>query len=143
MVGAPAAHYLARAELEVVDVPGEGAPLRLAGVGGEPLAGALTWYSDEGRTQELSEGDALGSGERTLWWRFVPADPNYSAAEGSVSVSVAAPPAPSRPSFPVEVVAVGGGSASASPLTGVSRAVTRLRRSSNWATASAPERSVG
>lgn len=90
-------------------------PPSFAGVGGEPLAGALTWYSDEGRTQELSEGDALGSGERTLWWRFVPADPNYSAAEGSVSVSVAAPPAPSRPSFPVEVVAVGGGSASASP----------------------------
>lgn len=91
-----------------------GAP-SFSGVGGEPLEGALTWYSDEGRTQPLSEGDALGSGQRTLWWRFVPADPNYSAAEGSVTVSVAAPPAPSRPSFPVEVVAVGGGSASASP----------------------------
>ena len=86
-------------------------------VGGKPLEGALTWYADEECTQRLSEGDALGSGERTLWWRFEPTDKNYSVATGSLSVSVSAPvpPTSSRPTYPTEVVTVGDGTATVSP----------------------------
>ena len=64
------------------------------GVSSETVSGTLSWYTDSGCTASAS-GNFGTVGNEDLYWKFVPADPNYVATPqtGKVTFHVTALPA--------------------------------------------------
>ncbi len=70
------------------------APATANGIGSETVSGTLSWYTDSGCTSPAS-GNFGTVGEEDLYWKFVPADPNYDTAPktGKVTFVISALPA--------------------------------------------------
>ena len=67
------------------------APANATGVGGAPVAGTITWYSDSNCTTAAQESDVSGlavGATKTLYWKFVPDDTNYEAVTGSTLFTI-------------------------------------------------------
>ena len=67
------------------------APATATGVGGAPVAGTITWYSDSNCTTAAQESDVSGlavGATKTLYWKFVPGDTNYEAVTGSTLFTI-------------------------------------------------------
>ena len=67
------------------------APANATGVGGAPVAGTITWYSDSNCTTAAQESDVSGlavGATKTLYWKFVPGDTNYEAVTGSTLFTI-------------------------------------------------------
>ena len=64
------------------------------GIGSETVSGTLSWYTDSGCTSPAS-GNFGTVGNEDLYWKFVPADPNYVATPqtGKVTFVISALPA--------------------------------------------------
>lgn len=61
------------------------------GVGGAPVAGTTTWYSDSNCTTAAQGSDVSGlavGATKTLYWKFVPGDTNYEAVTGSTVFTI-------------------------------------------------------
>ena len=70
------------------------APATANGIGSETVSGTLSWYTDSGCTSPAS-GNFGTVGTEDLYWKFVPADPNYVTAPktGKVAFVISALPA--------------------------------------------------
>lgn len=69
------------------------APANATGVGGAPVAGTITWYSDSNCTTAAQESDVSGlavGATKTLYWKFVPSDSNYKAVTGQTKFTIVA-----------------------------------------------------
>lgn len=67
------------------------APANATGVGGAPVAGTITWYSDSNCTTAAQESDVSGlavGATKTLYWKFVPDNTNYEAVTGSTLFTI-------------------------------------------------------
>lgn len=67
------------------------APANATGVGGAPVAGTITWYSDSNCTTEAQESHVSGlavGATKTLYWKFVPGNTNYEAVTGSTLFTI-------------------------------------------------------
>ena len=64
------------------------------GIGSETVSGTLSWYTNSGCTSPAS-GNFGTVGTEDLYWKFVPADPNYDTAPktGKVTFVISALPA--------------------------------------------------
>ena len=71
-----------------------GGPATATGVSSETVSGTLSWYTDSGCTASAS-GNFGTVGNEDLYWKFVPADPNYvtTPQTGKVTFHVTALPA--------------------------------------------------